>query len=191
MVTRTDQIRSVLDRAVGGDHGAEASLFALLYEDLSALARARRASMGRNETLRTTDLVHETWLRLYGGSEPSWDNRRHFFGAAANAMRNILVDRARRHATLKRDEQRKEELPDDLPEVATEEPLTDVLSLHLLLEELEELHPRPAQVVTLRFFAGLAMEEIATVLGISLASAERDWRFGRAWLQRSLEGDSR
>ena len=152
------------------------------------LARARRAQ-GRSESLRTADLVHETWLRLYGSTQPRWENRRHFFGAAANAMRNILVDRARRNAAQKRDEQRRQELSDDLPELATEEPLTDVLALHLALEELETQHPRPAQVVTLRFFAGLAMEEIATVLAISLASAERDWRFGRAWLQSRMAGD--
>ena len=106
-------------------------------------------------------------------------------------MRNILVDRARRRSALKRDERRKEELVDDLPEFATEEPVTDVLSLHLLLEELEQHHPRPARVVTLRFFAGLSMPEIAEVLDISLASAERDWRFGRAWLQRSLGDGAR
>ena len=186
---RTEEVRRVLERAALGDRAAETTLFALLYEDLSNLARSRRAAIGRHESLRTTDLVHESWLRLYGGAAPSWENRRHFFGAAANAMRNILVDRARRRSTQKRDEKRREELADDLPEIAAEEPVTDVLSLHLLLEQLERDHPRPARVVTLRFFAGLAMPEIAEVLGISLATAERDWRFGRAWLQRSLEGE--
>jgi RNA polymerase sigma factor (TIGR02999 family) len=155
------------------------------------LARERRAALARNDSLRTTDLLHECWLRLYGSEQPRWENRRHFFGAAANAMRNILVDRARRRSALKREAQRKEELADDLPEFATEEPVTDVLSLHLLLEQLEVHHPRPARVVTLRFFAGLSMPEIAEVLGISLASAERDWRFGRAWLQRSLDDGAR
>lgn len=186
MATRTEELRRVLDAATAGDPAAEPSLFALLYEDLMELARERRLALARNESLRTTDLLHECWLRLYGTAEPRWENRRHFFGAAANAMRNILVDRARRRSALKRDVQRREELADDLPEFATEEPVTDVLSLHLLLEELEQHHPRPARVVTLRFFAGLSMPEIAEVLGISLASAERDWRFGRAWLQRSL-----
>jgi RNA polymerase sigma factor (TIGR02999 family) len=181
-------MRRVLDQATGGERTAETRLFALLYEDLRELAHERRGAMGRNESLRTTDLVHDCWLRLYGGAEPQWENRRHFFGAAANAMRNILVDRARRRSALKRDERRKQELEDDdLPEFACGEPVIDVLSLHLSLEELEQQHPRPAQVVTLRFFAGLTMPEIAEVLGISLASAERDWRFGRAWLQHALE----
>jgi len=190
VATRTEEMRRVLEAATGGDRAAETSLFALLYEDLRHLAHERRGALGKNESLLTTDLVHDCWLRLYGGAEPRWENRRHFFGAAANAMRNILVDRARRRSALKRDEQRKQELVDDLPEFACAEPVTDVLSLHLLLEELEQHHARPAQVVTLRFFAGLAMPEIAEVLGISLASAERDWRFGRAWLQRSLEDGS-
>jgi RNA polymerase sigma factor (TIGR02999 family) len=187
VATHTEEMRRVLEAATGGDRAAETSLFSLLYEDLRQLAHERRNVMGRNESLLTTDLVHACWLRLYGGEEPRWENRRHFFGAAANAMRNILVDRARRRSALKRDEQRKQELVDDLPEFACAEPVADVLSLHLSLEELERLHPRPAQVVTLRFFAGLTMPEIAEVLGISLASAERDWRFGRAWLQRELE----
>jgi RNA polymerase sigma factor (TIGR02999 family) len=181
-------MRRVLDQATGGERAAETRLFALLSEDLRERAHERRGAMGKNVSLLTTDLVHDCWLRLYGGAEPQWENRRHFFGAAANAMRNILVDRARRRSALKRDERRKQELEDDdLPEFACGEPVIDVLSLHLSLEELEQQHPRPAQVVTLRFFAGLTMPEIAEVLGISLASAERDWRFGRAWLQHALE----
>jgi RNA polymerase sigma factor (TIGR02999 family) len=190
VTTRTEEMRRALEAATSGDRAAETSLFALLYEDLRELAHERRSALARNESLRTTDLVNECWLRLYGGAEPRWENRRHFFGAAANAMRNILVDRARRRSALKREAQRKEELDADAPEFALEEPVTDLLSLHLLLEELEQHHPRPARVVTLRFFAGLAMPEIAEVLGISLASAERDWRFGRAWLQRSLGDDA-
>lgn len=187
VTARTEDRRQALQRAAGGDQAAQRSLFELLYADLQDLARARRARQARQDSLRTTELVHEAWLRLYAGDEPHWENRRHFFGAAANAMRNVLVDRARRRAALKRNEGRAEELLDDLPELDTEEPLTDVLSLHLALEELEKEHERPARVVVLRFFAGLSMEEIATVLDVSLATAERDWRFGRAWLQRAME----
>jgi RNA polymerase sigma factor (TIGR02999 family) len=184
----TEARRQALAQAAAGDQAASQSLFELVYEDLRELARSRRARQARQDSLRTTELVHETWLRLYAGAEPTWENRRHFFGAAANAMRNILVDRARRRSALKRGEHRPEELHDDLPEFATEEPLTDVLALHLALEELEHEHERPTRVVVLRFFGGLSMEEIATVLDVSLATAERDWRFGRAWLQRAMEG---
>lgn len=185
---RTEEMRRALEAAADGDRAAESSLFALLYEDLKDLARSRRSSLARHESLRTTDLVHESWLRLGGGVLPRFESRRHFFGAAANAMRNVLVDEARRRSALKREAGRKQELDGELPELVTEEPITDVVALHLALEELERDHPRPARVVEQRFFAGLTMEEIADVLGISRASAERDWRFGRAWLQRRLEG---
>src|SRR5262249_37614086 len=144
LATRTEELRRVLPAAAGGDRAAETSLFELLYEDLTELARERRAALGRQGSLRTTDLVHECGLRLSAREEPRGENRRHFFGAAANAMRNILVDRARRRSALKRDAQRKAELADDLPEFAVEEPVTDVLSLHILLEELERHHARPA-----------------------------------------------
>ena len=193
VVVRTEEMRRALDEAAQGSSSAERGLFELLYEDLMDLARQRRSALGKNESLRTTDLVHESWLRLYGTQTPRWENRRHFFGAAANAMRNILVDRARRRSALKREDARNEELPeggfDGLPELVTDEQVTDVLSLHIQLEELEGLHPRPAQVVSLRLFAGLAMQEIAEVLQISLASTERDWRFGRAWLQKNMESE--
>ena len=188
--TQTEEIRRALEAAAGGDRAAERSLFELLYDDLKALARARRAGAARDETVRTTDLLHESWLRLYGGGRPSFENRRHFFGAAANAMRNVLVDSARRRSAQKRERDRREALDEELPELALEEPVTDVLALHLALEELERDHARPAQVVTLRFFGGLEMAEIAEVLGVSLASVERDWRFGRSWLQRALGADS-
>jgi len=187
-VLRTEAMQRALEAAAQGDAGAESSLFTLLYEDLKDLARARRGSQARHKALLTTELVHESWLRLHGAASPRFENRRHFFGAAANAMRNVLVDEARRRSALKRDGARNEDLEGELPEVATAEPVTDVLELHIALEELEREHPRPARVVVQRFFAGLSMEEIAEVLDISLASAERDWRFGRAWLQRRLDG---
>lgn len=190
MVLRTEELRRALEAVAHGDRAAESSLFALLYEDLKDLARARRASMARHDSLRTTELVHESWMRLNGGASPRFENRRHFFGAAGNAMRNVLVDEARRRSAQKREAGRREELEGELPELVTEEPVGDVLALHLALEELEQSHPRPARVVVQRFFSGLSMEEVAGVLGISVASAERDWRFGRAWLQRKLDGDA-
>jgi RNA polymerase sigma factor (TIGR02999 family) len=191
VVVRTEEIRRVLDAAAGGDAAADRNLFELLYQDLKELAHARRAGLAHNESLLTTDVVHESWLRLRGDGVVRWENRRHFFGAAANAMRNVLVDHARRRAALKRDASRQEELVDELVELGAEEPVIDVLSLHRSLEALEQAHPRPARVVTLRFFGGLAMPEIAEVLAVSLASVERDWRFGRAWLQRAMEDDAR
>src|SRR5262245_25758888 len=136
-------MQRALEAAAQGDQGAESSLFTLLYEDLKDLARSRRGSKARPQALLTTELVHESWLRLHGAASPRFENRRHFFGAAANAMRNVLVDEARRRSALKRDGARNEDMEGELPEVATAEPVTDVLALHMALEELEREHPRP------------------------------------------------
>lgn len=171
----------------GGRRSVDAAaLLPLVYDELRQLAHARVNKMARGHTLRTTELVHEAWMRIVAGGDPGWDGRAHFFGAAANAMRNILVEQARRRATLKRDAGRKVELPDELPEFDPELPYEDVLTLHDALLEFEKDHERPARVVSLRFFAGLTMPEIAEMLEISLPTAERDWRFARSWLQDRL-----
>jgi len=187
---RTEEISRALEALARGEGEAEQQLIALVYEELRTMAHARRMQQGRPETLRTTDLVHESWMRLCGNGPTRWENRRHFFGAAAQAMRNVLVDNARRRSALKRDAGRKEGLEEDALEFALEEPLTDVLSLHLALEDLEKKHPRHARLASLRLFGGLSMPEIAEVMGVSLATVERDWRFGRAWLQRVMQGDA-
>ena len=136
--------------------------------------------------MQTTDLVHECWLRV-AASGLDFEGRRHFFGAAANAMRNILVEEARRRSALKREGARKVELPDELPVFDTDPPIEDLLSFNAAYERLEHDHVRAAQVVGLRFFTGLSMPEVAEVVEASLATVERDWRFARAWLQKELE----
>lgn len=163
-----------------------AGLLPLVYDELRQLARARIARMARGHTMRATELVHEAWLRIVAGGDPGWDGRGHFFGAAANAMRNILVEQARRRSSKKRDAQRKAELPTDVPDLEHELPYDDVLSVHEALLQLEQVHARPARVVSLRFFGGQSMPDIAAMLGISLPTAERDWRFARSWLQDRL-----
>lgn len=155
----------------------------MVYDELRELARARVHKLARGGTLRATDLVHEAWLRIVRGGDPGWDGRAHFFGAAANAMRNILVEQARRRSAQKRDVARREVISDDLPDLDTALPAADLLSLHEALLELAKLHPRPARVVELRFFSGVEMAEIARLLDVSLPTVERDWRFARAWLQ--------
>jgi RNA polymerase sigma factor (TIGR02999 family) len=125
-------------------------------------------------------------MKVVAGGDPGWEGRAHFFGAAANAMRNILVDQARRRASKKRDSSKKAELPTDVPDLDPDLPYEDVLSVHEALVKLEAEHDRPARVVTLRFFGGFSMPEIAETLGISLPTAERDWRFARSWLQDRL-----
>jgi RNA polymerase sigma factor (TIGR02999 family) len=162
------------------------ALLPLVYDELRQLARARVARLAKGHTVRATDLVHEAWLRIVAGGDPGWDGRAHFFGAAANAMRNILVEQARRHASQKRDQSRKAELPADVPDIEPGLPYSDILSVHEALTQLEQQHERPARVVTLRFFGGLTMPDIAKMLDISVPTAERDWRFARAWLQDRL-----
>ena len=179
------EITQVLEAAVRGDAGAVEDLLPLVYEELKGIAHGRVVRAPR-QTLQTTDLVHECWLRLEG-SGASWESRRHFFGAAVRAMRNILIEQARRRSALKRDNSRKVELVAVESEIVTDPSLDDVLTFNDVLEKLEGEHERAAQVVALRFFGGLSMPEVAEVTGSSLATVERDWRFARAWLQTELE----
>lgn len=181
------EITTILRAAAAGDRQAARDLLPLVYDDLKGLAHVRLRGLKRGETITTTDLVHDCWLRLVGQGDPGWESRRHFYGAAARAMRNILVERVRKKSTLKREISRRVELPEEVAVlddggVAQE----DVLAVGEALERFEHEHPRPAEVVWLRFFGGLSMPEVAEVLSISLASAERDWRFARAWLQTEL-----
>lgn len=169
-----------------GGRGAADRLLPIVYGELRQIARARLAKLRPGQTMGATDLVHEAWMRVLGGGDVGWDGRAHFFGAAANAMRNILVEQARRHASLKRDQQRKQVLPTDLPEIHSALPHEDVLTVHEALHELERTHERPGRVVLLRFFGGLSMPEIAEVLQISVPTVERDWRFARSWLQEHI-----
>lgn len=194
MVDPAPNVSAIATLLKGGKRSVDAAaLLPLVYDELRQLAHARVARMARGHTLRTTELVHEAWMRIVAGGDPGWDGRAHFFGAAANAMRNILVEQARRRSAQKRDAGKKVELPEDLPELDSELPYDDVLTLHDALLEFEKEHERPARVVSLRFFAGLTMPEIAGVLAISVPTAERDWRFARSWLQDRLgaprEGD--
>ncbi len=178
-------IAEALHAAARGDRQAARDLLPLVYEDLKGLAHGRLKRLRKGETITSTDLVHESWLRLVARGDPGWEGRRHFYGAAARAMRNILVERMRMKSSLKRDASRREE--HDLEDVLVQDPpLEDVLSVGEALEKLEQEHPRPAEIVWLRFFAGLTMPEVAEILSISLATAERDWRFARAWLQGEL-----
>jgi len=180
------EVTLVLRAAASGDRDAAERLLPLVYNELRALARARLAKTPPGNTLQPTALVHEAYIKAVGRADPGWDGRGHFFGAAAQAMRNILVDQARRKAALRHGGDLKREglAPEDLP---IEAPTKDVIALDEALSRLEREDPRKAQVVTLRFFGGLTHEQIAEVLGLSVPTVERDWRFARAWLARELE----
>ena len=176
---------TALVKNLGKDAERDEELLRLVYNELRGIARGKMARLRPGQTLQATDLVHEAWMRLIRGA-PDFQNRAHFFGAAANAMRNHMVEAARRKASLKRDASRKQELSTDIAGIDPGVKLGDVLTVHEALEKLAATHERSARIVTLRYFGGLALPEAAEVAGVSLATAERDWRFARSWLQSEI-----
>lgn len=158
-----------------------------VYEELRTMANAKMARERQDHSLDATGLVHEAYLRL-AGADAKWENRRHFFGAAAEAMRRILIDSARKHKALKRAGER---TPLEMAEnhlVDTSDPKWMVLSE--AIEELQLKEPQKAELVKLRYFAGLTIKQTADVLGISTASADRHWAYARAWLQAYVADES-
>jgi len=184
--------------AIGqGDPHAAAQLLPLVYDELRKLAAHKMALEKAGQTLEPTALVHEAYIRLVGGEKPKadapareWDSRGHFFAAAAEAMRRILVDNARRKQSLKHGGglARVDSDPDDLPVAAPGDAL-EVLAIHEALDRLAQKSPRKAELVKLRYFLGCTMAETAQILGIALATAEEDWTYAKAWLRRQLAHD--
>jgi RNA polymerase sigma factor (TIGR02999 family) len=188
---RKGEVTRVLRAAEAGDAEAPARLLRLLYTELRGLARARMAATPPGNTLQPTALVHEAYLRLVGKDDPALGkNRAHFFAAAAQAMRDILVEQARRKSRQKRggDRKRVDLGGVDLADVPLESPVEDILALDEALRKLEQDEPRLVEVVKLRFFAGLTMKETAAALEISVPTVERDWRFARTLLYTHLGG---
>jgi RNA polymerase sigma factor (TIGR02999 family) len=183
------EVTVILTAIEQGDPQAASQLLPLVYEELRRLATQKLAQEQPGQTLEPTALVHEAYLRLVGGQSGSagWDSRGHFFAAAAEAMRRILVENVRRKRSLKRGGNR---LRQDLEEglSAVPEPHEDLLALDEALNKLAVKDPRKAQLVQLRYFAGLTIEEAARALGISSTTAERYWTYARAWLQREIGG---
>jgi RNA polymerase sigma factor (TIGR02999 family) len=175
-----------LARVERGEPGASEALWELVYQDLRELAAARLGRLAPGQTLQATALVHEAWMRL-GGDEPqSFDGRAHFFGAAANAMRNILVDEARKKGRLRRNAgQEPATLSADLAALDQGSPL-DMLALDEALTEFGKEYERPARIVMLRFFAGLELAKIAELLDVTTRTVDRDYLFARTWLRRFL-----
>lgn len=180
------QLLQTLDAATNGDPSAAEQLLPLVYEELRRLASSRLAKLPAGTTIQPTALVHDAYIRLVGDQDPGWNSRGHFFGAAARAMRNILVDRARRKSSLKRggDQQR---VNIDFDDIAIDTPAEDIIALDDALTQLEEADPRKAQIVMLHHFAGLTLKETAQIVGISLPTAEREWRFTRTLLYTQLK----
>jgi len=178
----TNDITQVLQAAARGDAKGAEELLPLVYDELRKLAAAKMAQEKPGQTLQATALVHEAWLRLRGTEEhKAWNSRGHFFGAAAEAMRRILVESARRKARL-RHGSGVERVSADQIEIASALPDDRLLQVNEALNELESEAPEAAQVVKLRYFAGLTQEQVAGTLGISLRTAERHWTWAKAWL---------
>ncbi len=183
------KITQLLQGLGRGEPGKAEELLPLVYEDLRALARARMAREKPGQTLQATELVHEAWLRVLKQGDPGWNGRAHFFGAAARAIRRILVEQARRKARLKHGGGR-ERIEMAEAEIAIDGPHADLLAVEEALHRLEEQDERKGRIVELRYFAGLTVEETARTLGVSIGTVEREWRFIRAWLLEEL-GDRR
>jgi RNA polymerase sigma factor (TIGR02999 family) len=175
----------VLQAAQAGDPQAAAELLPLVYAELRQLARARLARLAPGQTLQPTALVHEAYLRIASASDVTWQGRQHFFFAAARAMRDILVEQARRKAGPKRGGGRQRRELDEACAVL-EPPSGDVLAVQEALEELEGRDPLKAQIVLLRYFTGLTLDETAAVLGVAERTLDRHWRYLRAWLMKRL-----
>jgi RNA polymerase sigma factor (TIGR02999 family) len=173
-----------------GDPRAADQLLALVYDDdeLRRLAAAKMAGERAGHTLQPTALVHEAWLRLGGDAQPAWQNRRHFFGAAAEAMRRVLIGNARRKHAARRGVDA-QHLDIESPEIEIVTPVEDVelLRVHEALDRLAVEDPRKAELVKLRYFVGMSIEEAAEALGISDRTAKRDWTYARAWLGEAIE----
>lgn len=186
------EVTRVLAAIGKGDPRASDQLLPLVYGELRKLARSLMAKTPPGNTLQPTALVHEAYLRLVRPAQAEWDGRGHFFSAAAQAMRQILVDQARRKAARKHGGGQRRVDVDAVDEVdlAIQPPGEDILALDDALTRLEREAPRKAEVVKLRYFAGLSAAETASVLGVSLATVERDWTFARALLLAELrDGD--
>lgn len=179
-------ITQLLNLAAGGDDGAARRVFPAIYGELRDLASARLARLPRGETLQTTALVHEAYLRIVQRSPSGWESLRHFYFAAARAMKDILVEEARRRSAQKRGGGAKP-LPLDENAWGFDTPPEQVLALDDALALLEKVDAEGHRLVLLRFYAGLGLQDIAGLLGSSLRTTERKWRFLRVWLARELE----
>jgi RNA polymerase sigma factor (TIGR02999 family) len=181
-------LTSILSAVENGDPQAAEQLLPIVYEELRELAAQKMAQEAPGQTLQATALVHEAYLRLVDGKQARpWEGRRHFFFAAAEAMRRILIDKARQKRRFKRGGDLRQQCLEDV-EVVCGIPQNELIALYESLQKLAGEDPAMAQIVQLRFFAGLSHEEAASLLGVSAVTAKRHWRYARAWLHRELHG---
>jgi RNA polymerase sigma factor (TIGR02999 family) len=187
--SQEERIAQVLAAAEDGDFSAAEQLLPLVYEELRKLAHYHMANEPPGHTMTATALVHEAYVRLIGDGAPEWDGCGHFFAAAARAMRRILIERARRQGQIKRGGGRRR-VPLGEVAVITEALPAELLELDGALTRLEDRDSRKSEVVNLRYFAGLTVEETARAMGISPRLVNKEWTFARAWLMRELSWDA-
>jgi RNA polymerase sigma factor (TIGR02999 family) len=180
------EVTRILSAVEQGDPSAAEQLLPLVYEELRQLAAQKLAQEKPGQTLQPTDLVHEAYLRLIGeGEEPHWNSRGHFFAAAAEAMRRILIEQARRKMAEKRGGQL-QRIAFEHAEAVASAPPEELLALDDALERLKQSDPVAGNLVQLRYYAGLSVEQAAKALGVSVATGYRHWTFARAWLHGQL-----
>jgi len=181
-------VTQILSAIEDGEPSAAEQLLPLVYDELRKLAAARLAAEKPGQTLQPTALVHEAYLRLVDGNRAqNWNSRGHFFAAAAEAMRRILVENARRKGRLRRGgDRRRQPLNDNDAAAETPTDAVDLLALNEALEKLASAYPRRAELVKLRYFAGLTLVDAARLLGVSRSTAEADWTYAKAWLKREI-----
>ena len=184
------EVTELLRRWSGGDVAARESLVPLVYDELRRLARYYLASQRSDHTLQSTAIVHEAYLRLAGRDNVHWENRSHFFAVAAQLMRRILVDHARRRNAAKRGGAQLTLLVDQAVEPSSQREL-DLVALDDALKALAELDERQSRIVELRFFGGLSIEDTSRLLEISPATVKREWSTARAWLYEEISGRNR
>jgi RNA polymerase sigma factor (TIGR02999 family) len=183
------EVTRILSAIEAGEPRAAAELLPLVYDELRRLAARRLAEERPGQTVQATELVHEAWLRLLGNEDLQWNGRRHFYGAAAEAIRRILIERARRKQSLRGGGELQRV---DLGELEIASPMNDedLLALHEALDELTRLDPLAAELIKLRFFTGLTHAEAADLLGLSRSAADRTWTFARAWLFQQVRPEA-
>lgn len=188
---KPNSVTQLLAAAGRGDAAATNKLWSALYDELRRLARCQLAHEAPGRTLDSASLVHEAFQRMIGGEPIEWANRRHFFGAAANAMRRIRVDDARKRGRLKRGGAGQHPGPLNVePPIFDDDP-AELIAIDEALQNLKKTFPRGAEVVMLRYFAGFSIDEAAATLNVSARTVDTDWRFAKAWLHRELsKGDS-
>lgn len=185
----TAEVTKLLTALEAGDRQAANQLLPLVYDELRKLATHRMSSERASHTLQPTALVHEVYLRLVDPQNaPSWDGQAHFFGAAAEAMRRILIDNARRRRREKRGGTRLQMELHDEHSISVDTQVEDLLSLDEALTQLEKEDIQLAKLVELRYFAGMTIDDTAQVLGVSPRTIKRDWAYARAWLKRYMDG---